>query len=87
MNDRDMTAKAFDDFENMRCEKNGHTALGHACEQRFQRARGKRVDTFERFVEKQNARPMDHRGRESYFFLHAVRIIGDHRFRADRRAA
>ena len=48
---------------------------------RFQRVGCDGIDAFERLIEKQNARTVNHGGGQREFFLHAVRIIGDQRLR------
>src|SRR5690348_14089664 len=80
VNDGDVAAKALDDFQNVRSQKNGRAAFRHTAEKRFERARGESVHTFEWFVQEQNAGAVDDGGSERQFLLHAVRIISDEGF-------
>ncbi len=62
MDDGEMAAEAFDDFENMRGEKNRGAARDHALEHRFERAGSDCVNTFERLIEKKNFGAVDDGG-------------------------
>jgi len=65
MNDGDVTTEALDNFKNMRSEEDRHAALGHAGKERLERAGSESVNTFERFIEEENSRPMNYRGGKS----------------------
>src|SRR3984957_17363765 len=77
MDDGEMAAKAFDNFEDMRGEKNRGAARDHALEHRFESAGSDRVHAFEGLIEKKNFRTVDDGGGKGQFFLHAMRVIGN----------
>src|ERR1700751_639649 len=77
MDDGEMTAEAFDNFQDMRGKKNRGAARDHALEHRFESAGGDRVHTFEGLIEKKNFRTVDDSGGEGQFLLHAMRVIGN----------
>src|ERR1700732_1625480 len=76
MNDGNVTAQALYDLKHMGSEENGGAAGNHALQHCLQRAGGNGVDTFERLVEKENLRPMNHRSRHGELLLHAMGVIG-----------
>src|SRR5580704_7989196 len=76
MNDGHVAAKAFDNFQHVRSEKNGGAASDHILQHGFQRVGSDRVHALERLVEEKNFRAVDYGGGQGEFFLHAVRIVG-----------
>ena len=78
VNDGNVAAEAFDDFQNVRSQKNRRATFGHAAKQRFQSAGRERVHPFERLIEEQDARPVDDGSSKRKFLLHAMRIVRDH---------
>ena len=81
INDGDVAAEAFDDFEHVRGEENRGAARDHAVQHRLERAGGDGVHALERLVEKQNLWAVNDGGGEGQFLLHAVRVVGDQGFR------
>ena len=80
VDDGEVAAEAFDDFEDVRGEENRGAASDHALEHRLEGAGSDRVDTFEGFVEKKNFGAVDYGGGEGQLFLHTVRVVGDELF-------
>ena len=77
MNDSHVAAKAFDDFEDVRGEKDRSPTSNHALKHGFQGAGGDRIDAFEGFVKKKDLGAVDYGGCEGQLFLHAMGIVGD----------
>ena len=80
VDDRDVSAEALDDFEDVRGEEDGGAARDHALKHGFERAGGDGVDAFEGFVEEEDFGAVDNGSGESEFFLHAVGEVGDELF-------
>ena len=80
MNDGDVAAQAFDDFENVRSEEDRGAAGDHALQHGFQRTRGDGIDTFEWLIQEEDFGPVNYGGSEGQLFLHSVRIVGDQFF-------
>lgn len=80
INDGDVAAEAFDDFEDVRGEENGGAAGDHALEHGFEGRGGDSVDAFEGLVEEKDFRAVNDGGGHGELFLHAVGIIGNQGF-------
>ena len=77
MNDADVTAQPFHDFEHMGSQEDGDAPRDHALQHGFQRAGSDSVHAFERFIQKENFGTVDHGRSHCQFFLHSMRIVCD----------
>jgi hypothetical protein len=80
IDDGDVSAQAFDDFEDVRGEEDGGAAGDHALEHCLEGAGGDGVHAFKGFVEEEDFGAVDDGGGEGEFFLHAVGEVGDEFF-------
>src|ERR1700722_2361782 len=80
MDDGEVAAKPFDNFEHVGSKENRGAASNHALKHGLEGAGRNSVHAFERLVEKKNSGAVNYGGGEREFLLHSVRVVGDEGF-------